>query len=163
MSQKLFNENRSSFYSCKKNKCIRLLNENKSSSFYPCKTRKRSLKINRNSHRLELETPLQDYTLAHWSTQYENQFTLSFFYLGKKTNKNIVFLKKIIVLVLHVVGTNVEGKIIFWTKSKTKKNLRTKKKYGHEFNRRFGFAVFPNCFVEQTQIFILYHEMRKDD
>ena len=86
---------------------------NLSTIFYLCKTRKRSLKINRNSHRLELETPPKDYTLAHWSTQYENQFTLSFFYLGKKTNKNIVFLKKIIVLVLHVVGTNVEGKIIF--------------------------------------------------
>ena len=58
-----------------------------STIFYLCKTRKRSLKINRNSHRLELETPPKDYTLAHWSTQYENQFTLSFFYSGKKNKQ----------------------------------------------------------------------------
>ena len=60
---------------------------NLSTIFYLCKTRKRSLKINRNSHRLELETPPKDYTLAHWSTQYENQFTLSFFYSGKKNKQ----------------------------------------------------------------------------
>ena len=60
---------------------------NLSTIFYLCKTRKRSLKINRNSHRLELETPPKDYTLEHWSTQYENQFTLSFFYSGKKNKQ----------------------------------------------------------------------------
>ena len=64
---------------------------NLSTIFYLCKTRKRSLKINRNSHRLELETPPKDYTLAHWSTQYENQFTLSFFYSGKKNKQKHCF------------------------------------------------------------------------
>ena len=64
---------------------------NLSTIFYLCKTRKRSLKINRNSHRLELETPPKDYTLEHWSTQYENQFTLSFFYSGKKNKQKHCF------------------------------------------------------------------------
>ena len=68
------------------------------------------------------------------------------FYICKK-NKSILSRKKIIVLVLHVDGTNVEEKIILTLNQKQKK-IYEPKKYGHDLIGDLDLPYFPDCFAK---------------